>query len=129
MNFWKSKEEQGGAKEKLMFACYAELWERSATHSQTSAWFNNQNHLFLPQIFFGLMIDSAEKEVLLLVYHSDNNVDNAIILELPTKQATCPQVTLKTNLYVTFKISETFINEIGTQNSSYISEVLKTIVP
>lgn len=75
------------------------------------------------------MIDSAEKEALLLVYHSDNNVDNAIILELPTKQATCPQVTLKTNVYVTFKISETFINEIGTQNSSYISEVLKTIVP
>lgn len=36
--------------------------------------------------------------------------------------------TVKTNLYVTFKISETFINEIGTQNSSYISEVLKTIV-
>ena len=37
------------------------------------------------------MIDSAEKEALLLVYHSDNNVDNAII---PTKQTTCPQVTL-----------------------------------
>ena len=87
----KSKEEQGRAKEKLMLACYAELWERSATHSQTSAWFNNQNHLFLPQIFFGLMIDSAEKEVLLLVYHSVNNVDNAIT---PTKQTTCPQVTL-----------------------------------
>ena len=90
----KSKEEQGRArksKKKLMLACYAELWERSATHSQTSAWFNNQNHLFLPQIFLGLMIDSAEKEVLLLVYHSDNNVDNAVI---PTKQTTCPQVTL-----------------------------------
>lgn len=46
---------------------------------------------FYHRFFFGLMIDSAEKEVLLLVYHSDNNVDNAII---PTKQTTCPQVTL-----------------------------------
>ena len=43
---------------------------------------------FYHRFFFGLMIDSAEKEVLLLVYHSDNNVDNAII---PTKQTTCPQ--------------------------------------
>ena len=48
----KSKEEQGRAKEMLMLACYAELWERSATHSQTSAWFNNQIHLFLPPVFF-----------------------------------------------------------------------------
>ena len=46
---------------------------------------------FYHRFFFGLMIDSAEKEVLLLVYHNDNNVDNAII---PTKQTTCPQVTL-----------------------------------